>query len=189
MNPSTTTSYSSFSRHLHWVIAIGFLCTWAAGYYMVSFEDYGIYSIHKQAGLVLMLAMVVRSIYRLLQGWPAPANRYKKWEQIVAKIVHWVLLVVVLLLPFSGVVYSGASGHGVYLLGVDIIPQNVVPNGIDGGEVVKPYSAIWEQRGQTMHWVSSYAFMAIVCLHIVGALKHHLIDKDNTLKRMLYRTK
>lgn len=181
MKSTSPHTYTTFSRSLHWLIALAFLCIWAAGYYMVSNQDYAIYSLHKQAGVVLLMLMVIRAAYRLKQGWPAPANQYKQWQQRLAKLTHWALLVLVLLVPLSGIAYSGLSGHGVYLFGLDIVPTNLV----GPEQQVQAYSPIWEARAQTSHWVITYAFMGIVCVHIAGALKHHFMDRDTTLTRMI----
>lgn len=177
---STPKIYTRLARVLHWLIGLGFLGVWGLGFYMTYTEAYPLYSLHKQLGVVLLVLMGYRAIVRLKQGWPAPATVAKKWEQILARSVHWGLLVAILCVPIAGLVYSGASGHGVQLLGVDLIPSRYS----SAGEAI-PYSEYWRDTGQWLHWVLGYIFMGAIGLHIAAALKHHFVNKDSTLRRML----
>ena len=97
--------------------------------------------------------------------------------------MHWVLLIGSLAVPVTGMLYSGLSGHGLGVFGlVTLVPTNhsaLDPN------VVVPYSEYWGLVAQQTHQVIAHVLAGAIALHIAGALKHHLIDRDRTLLRML----
>ncbi|MGY3953824.1 cytochrome b, partial [Aeromonas salmonicida] len=84
----------------------------------------------------------------------------------------------------AGLCYSGAAGRGVALFGWFIIPMN--PDINDPANVI-PYSESIRDIAHTVHVYLPYIMLAMLLAHIVGALKHHLLDKDLTLLRMLGR--
>jgi cytochrome b561 len=83
-------------------------------------------------------------------------------------------------MPLAGMIYSGASGNGFGIFGLELVPHNYA----EDGQVIA-YSEAWRDAGQTAHRYLGYALMTLIVLHIAGALKHHFIDRDQTLKRML----
>lgn len=178
---TTTQNLSLATRSFHWLIAIIFLFLWALGFFMATNERYDLYSIHKQAGVILASLMVFRTIYRLWVGWLPAASHYKSWEQRAAKVSHWLLLIAVLLVPASGMLYSGASGHGFGVFGWWMVPSNYTGE----NHQVIAYSETWADFGLQAHALLTKLFIGLVALHIAAALKHHFIDKDSTLTRML----
>lgn len=170
------------SRLLHWLVGLGFIILTGIGIYMANMEAWNLYSIHKSLGIILFAVILLRVIWRFKQGWPKPVSQYKKVEQFLSKVVHWTLLVGTLAMPISGMLYSGLSGHGFDIFGwvlVDHIPDPNNPN-----EVLprhEYFSALSEQTHEVLGYTLSFA----IVLHIAGALKHHFVDKDRTLLRML----
>ncbi len=167
-----------WSLNLHWIIALGILILLATGFYMSSYQAYALFDWHKTLGVFISALLLVRIVYRLRVGWPEPGGRYKAWEHQLSRLVHWCLLLGIVALPISGFMYSGLGGHGVPFLGWELIPSRH----IDG--VAQPYSALWSGVGKTAHTALGWLLLALIVLHIVGALKHHIIDRDDTLKRM-----
>lgn len=181
---STATSLSTTTRLLHWLVAllmIGLLCV---GFAMATFEIYALYPLHKAVGVLALLLIVPRAVRRLLQGWPAPVRHYPAWEHGLAVLMHWVLLLGTLLMPLSGLVMSAAGGHGVDVFGFELFAAQ--PDPARPGEVL-PLNATAAGIGHTLHWLAGYAVAAAVVLHVAGALKRHVLDKDRTLLRMLGR--
>lgn len=170
---------------LHWLVGIGILCLLFVGIYMAENEVYALYPIHKSFGILLFPVILVRVVWRLKSGWPTPVGIYSKVEQVLSKIVHWILLLLTMLMPVTGMLFSGASGHGFALFGLVIVPANHSTTKPD--EVI-PYNASMADIGSTMHEVFGYVLLCAILLHVVGALKHHFVDKDATLRRMLGRS-
>ena len=167
---------------LHWLVAIVMISMLTLGAYMSLLEAYGVYDIHKSIGVLVFPLLLARVLWRLKQGWPKPLSRYSTIEHLLAKLTHWGLLIGIIALPITGMLYSGASGHGFGIFGLTIVPSNDHPT--EAGQVL-PYHAPLSIIGETAHEWLGYSLMVLLMLHIAGALKHHLIDGDGTLKRML----
>lgn len=175
-------AFSKTTLSLHWVTAIVVMSLMGLGAYMSLTETHGLYDIHKSIGVLVFPLLLARAAWRLKQGWPEPLHPYSVIEQRLAKFTHWALLLGVILLAITGMMYSGFSGHGFGIFGLQIVPTNYHPS--EPGQVI-PYSELLSVAGETAHECLGYGLIAIVGLHIAGALKHHLIDGDGTLKRML----
>lgn len=173
---------SKTSRVLHWLIALGMTGMLCVGIVMTENELWNLYDLHKSAGLLLSVLILCRVIWRAMNGWPQPAGNYRPIEKFLGKITHWGLIVGSVLIPVSGMMHSGFSGHGFGIFGLEIVKENPDPQRIH--EVIP----IWEagyKFGQVAHQYISYLLIFLLVLHIAGALKHHVIDKDKTLLRML----
>jgi len=179
-----THAFSRKTVWLHWLVAVVMLPMLAIGIYMSLAEAYGLYDIHKSIGLLALPLLAARAAWRLRQGWPRPLGRYRASERWLAKAIHWCLLLGTLALPLSGMLYSAASGHGFGIFGVTLVPANQDPS--DPDEVI-PYSQLLSVLGETAHEWVGYGLVVILLLHVAGALKHHLVDRDGTLRRMLGR--
>jgi cytochrome b561 len=173
---------SKTSVRLHWLVAIIMIPMLALGTYMALFEVYDLYDIHKSIGVLVFPLLLARVLWRLKQGWPESLHHYAAIEQFLAKVTHWALLLGLIALPITGMIYSGASGHGFGIFGLPVFPANYHPTEI--GQVI-PYSEQLSIIGETAHEWIGYGLMVMLTLHIVGALKHHVIDGDGTLRRML----
>ncbi|MES2673489.1 MAG: cytochrome b [Pseudomonadota bacterium] len=165
---------------LHWIVALGIITLALIGLYMTANEAWSLYPYHKSFGLILFPIIVIRVIWRLKQGWPVAVSRYSAVEHSLAKMTHWLLLILIFLMPLAGMIYSGASGHGFGIFGLELVPHNYT----EDGQAIA-YSEVWRDAGQTAHRYIGNALMVLIALHIAGALKHHFVDRDATLKRML----
>lgn len=167
---------------LHWIIALTIIALTGIGFYMSWYEFYPLYDWHKSFGVVIFLLVLVRVWWRIRNGWPTPVREYPALEHRLAQVTHWVLIVSTVLMPVSGMMYSGLGGYGVKVFGWVLIPGN---HNADGE--AEPFHAGLSQLGAFLHEWLGYVLAVAIILHIVGALKHHLFDKDRTLLRMLGR--
>jgi cytochrome b561 len=170
------------TRSLHWVIAICFIALISVGSYIANTETWALYSLHKSMGIILFVVILLRVGWRIKQGWPTPAGEYQKIEQLMAKVTHWVLLLGSMAMPITGMLYSGMGGHGFGIFGWTIVKGNYDP--ANPGQVI-PYSELLSAFGEQAHEIIGYTLAVAIVLHIAGACKHHLVDKDRTLLRML----
>ncbi|MCV6626106.1 MAG: cytochrome b/b6 domain-containing protein, partial [Cellvibrionaceae bacterium] len=113
--------------------------------------------------------------------WPAAAGDYSKIEHLTAKFIHWTLIIGTVLLPVSGMMMSGAGGHGLGIFGLELLAENFDPN---NPEEVIPYSETLAGLGHELHGLGGDLMIIAIVLHVVGALKHHILDKDGALRRM-----
>lgn len=168
---------------LHWLVGWTIIGLLGLGLYMVEYEAYEFYDLHKSLGTLIFVAVVIRAWRRVRQGWPEPVGQYSSAEQLLSKLVHYILLIGSVMIPLSGIVMSAASGWGLSVFGLELIPVNEDP--VTGD--VTAFSETLDELAYNVHGLASNLVIASVVLHIVGALKHHFIDKDSTLKRMIGR--
>lgn len=174
-SPST---YGVISRINHWLIAIAMIGMLAFGLYL----EYGglersargpLIGIHRSIGVLVLVYGLWRVAWRLLEGFPPPASATgPSWQESAAKFAHWSLLAGVLIMPLSGIAFTVFRGRSIDVFGWFTLPAQA--------EIPWIVSVASE-----MHSVAGKAITLIVIIHIGAALKHHFIDKDPTLDRML----
>ncbi len=182
MKLDTPNQLSRATLALHWVVGLTMIGLLALGVYMVELETRSLYFWHKSFGFVIFFVIVMRVVWRLKNGWPTPVGEYRHIQHLVAKSVHWALLLGSIFMPISGFLMSSLGGHGVEVFGLEIVTRNPDP---ENPRKVLPYNEAFGILFHSIHHWLGYFVIATLALHISGALKHHLVDKDSTLKRML----
>ncbi len=169
---------------LHWIVAVLIIGMLALGIYMDETEAHALYPIHKSIGLVALMFIAWRVVWRWRNGWPEPAAGHQPWERGLARVTHWVLIVGMLLFPLSGITMSIAAGAGLPFFGLELVAPNIDP--ANPQKLIALDEGITKLAAQT-HGFLATLFLVLITLHVLGALKHHLLDKDRTLLRMLGR--
>ncbi len=177
---SAKNNWDAISRLNHWIIALAMIAMLVFGVYLEEFVPRGpqkgaLIDLHKEIGVLVLIFGLWRVGYRLLRGFLADAAPMPKWQSVSAKLVHWVLLFSVIALPVSGLLGSYFGGRDVDVFGLYTI--------LSAAETNKAASEMLKG----MHGVFGKVTIFALILHVFGALKHHLIDKDATLKRMIGR--
>ncbi len=178
---SKTSSASAVTLFFHWSVTLVVIGMLSLGFYM-SRETAFLYPIHKSIGFLALFLIAARLVWRLVEGRLVPVAEHKAHERFLATITHWFLLIATLLMPVSGVVMSVAGGRGLQLFGLELVAANISP--VDPSKVLALNEFLAGVAHET-HEYLPYVLIAAIVLHIVGALKHHVIDKDATLNRML----
>lgn len=180
----TVQQFSHLSLILHWLVGVGIIALLAVGVYMQENEVYSLYPIHKSIGAILLLFILARIFWRIYNGWPQAVadSSYRTIEHNLAKTILWVLIIGSLAMPLSGMLMSIAGGHGLYVFGFEVIANNPNPE-LPNKDLA--LNASVAKIAHQMHFIIGYIMIGAVLLHILGAFKHHRIDKDSTLKRML----
>lgn len=176
----TDQKFSRLTITLHWLVGITIMVLIGVGIYMTNNKVYSLYPTHKSIGILIFSLVLVRVVWRLMNGFPKPVGNYSSVEHILAKVVHWVLLIGTIMFPISGMMMSGAGGHGLYVFGVELLASNYNA----AGEAVA-LNAELAEKAHNMHGILPKVMIVAIVLHVAGALKHHIIDKDGTLRRML----
>lgn len=178
MTDSQSGTYGAVSRANHWIVSISFFAMLAVGFYLefggLTREARGpIMALHKATGTALLAFVTWRVIWRLRQGFPAPAaGNMPGWQVLASKAVHWGLLAAIVIMPLSGVLGSLFGGRPIDIYGLFMIPP------FEKNEAIKSAAGF-------AHMVTAYALVGLISVHVAAAIKHHLIDKDGTLVRML----
>lgn len=176
MNPSLQ-RYTGVAIALHWLIAAAILGTFLLGQYMTNLQlspaKLKLYSYHKWIGVTIFLLVLVRIAWRLAHRPPLPPASMPAWQHSAASIAHFFLYALTLAIPVSGWLMSSASGFQVVYLGVIPIPD-LLAKSKDAAEQLK-------QLHEALNWL----MVLVVAMHVAAALKHHLMDRDDVLRRML----
>lgn len=170
--------YTKTAMLLHWLTALLIVSGFALGVTMVDIPGLTptklkYFSWHKWIGITVLGLACVRLLWRLTHPAPAHPNAMPAWQKKAASGLHHLLYVLIFAVPISGYFYSLAAGVPVVYLG--IIPLPVL---IESNQELKPIL-------KTMHYILNMTLLAGVGLHVLAALKHHFIDRDGLLKRML----
>lgn len=182
MQQDTPTKFSPITLTLHWIVGLTIIGMLAVGIYMEEEGVYELYPIHKSIGFILLFFIIARVVWRIKNKWPVPAAPRAGWEHKLALLVHWVLILSTLLMPISGLMNSVLGGHGLSVFGLEIFAPNF---SVDDPGKTLPINYELSKLGAAIHVYVGYTLIAAIVLHVAGALKHHLVDKDGTLKRML----
>lgn len=169
------------SRGLHWLIAFVMIGMIIFGLYITNTESWSLMGTHKSIGTLIFVFVVWRLILRLTCGFPTPLGNPPFLQHLLAMIVHWVLLLGTVLFPLSGMVMSAMGGRGLSVFGTELVAVNIV----DGKPA--PLNESLEGLAHTIHEVLVPVMIVAIVLHIIGALYHHFIVKDDTLRRMTGR--
>ena len=169
---------------LHWLVGGMMIALLATGIYMENTEAFSLYPWHKSFGVLIILFALARIAWRVKRGWLTPVADYTIIEKRLATMVHYLLIISTLLMPLSGIIMSAASGHGVDLFGLELVARNPDPANPQAVIAVNERIA---GMGHTLHGVGGKLLLASLILHLAGALKHHWVDRDATLMRMVGR--
>lgn len=161
---------------LHWLIALAMIGSVIFGLYLEDLprspEKGALIGIHKSVGMLILLAAALRIVWRSYKGFPGPMSEPTLMQRRVAGAVHFVLLAATIYMPLSGVMMSVGGGHPVGIFGLELIA---------GG----PENELLGDIGHLIHGFGKNLLILAVLLHVAGALKRSLLDRDGTMQRML----
>jgi cytochrome b561 len=193
----TPSRYTKTAIILHWLIAIFIALMFVLGWYMAELPkeapkqmaydlfDLGVYTwqvaeeisprtfyfnLHKSLGLTVLALIVLRILWRITHKPPAALSSYKAIEKKVATATHHSLYLLMLAVPVTGLTMAINSKYGVKWFGIDVIA------GLDN----KPVRDFFE----CTHEFVGIVLLVLIGIHLLGALKHKFIDKDDTMSRM-----
>ena len=177
---NTPSRYGLISIALHWLVALTVFGLFALGYWMVGLDYYsGWYKtapeLHKSIGILLFVVMLGRMLWRRISPPPASLPEHDRLTRLGARCGHAFLYLGLFVLMLSGYLISTADGRGIGVFGLFAVPATItgIPNQEDVAGLVHEY----------LGW----ALVIFAALHALAALKHHFIDRDRTLSRMLGR--
>ena len=170
--------YTVTARAFHWISAIMVFALFGLGVWMRTLDYYHPWyqpapDLHKSAGILLVVLILARLVYRLYQRPPAPLTTHKPWEVKLAHATHFLLYGALAVIFVSGYLIATSEGRGIMVFDLFSVPA-----------LIEPFTDQEDIAGEIHEWVA-YGLMGLVGLHIIGALKHKFIDKDDTVKRML----
>ncbi len=172
-----TPHYTPVAKTLHWLMAILLFGLLALGFTMtdlpLSPRKLQLYSWHKWAGVTVFLLLLARLAWRATHRPPPLPDHMPKVMQFAAHAGHALLYGLMIAIPLSGWLMSSAKGFQTVWFGVLPIPDLLEKNQELGNLL------------QTVHLSLNLLLVAVLAGHIGAALKHHFIDRDDVLTRML----
>jgi len=171
---------------LHWAIAALIIFDLILGSIMESFPQsirFMLVRTHATAGLLVLLLLVLRVMWRITHRPPPFADDMPAWERLLAHLAHYALYGLMLAMPLIGLAILSAHpprpGQGIALLG----PLQVPPIGFIS-RWQDPFQKAMHERFVGAHSVGAWIILGLLLLHVAGALKHQWIDKHAELARM-----
>lgn len=175
---NTANRFGVVTIGIHWLVAIAVFSLFGLGYWMVDLSYYDDWyktgpGIHRSIGILLLVVMVVRLVWRFVNPVPRPLPSHSRFEVLAAHGAHLLLYVLLFVAMISGYLISTADGSFISVFDWFEVPS--VTGQIKG----------LEDTAGFVHYWSTWALVVLAGLHGLAALKHHFIDRDDTLRRML----
>ena len=172
-----STHYTATAKLIHWLMATLLFGLLALGCYMTDLpfspQKLQLYSWHKWAGVTVFLLLIFRLLWRLKNPPPPLPESMPKATQWVAHAGHFALYALMAAIPLSGWLMSSAKGFQTVWFGVLPLPD-LLSKDLLVAEVLK-------EVHETLNWV----LVSLVIGHAAAAIKHHVVERDGVLTRML----
>jgi cytochrome b561 len=171
--------YSSVAIAFHWVIGLMMIATALGGLLHESFgkeAEEPIIGLHMASGLTILVLSLARLGWRLGHRPPPLAPTLKRWEVGLAHATHWTFYLLMMVMPLSGwaMVSTSKQDWGLSVFGLFDAPFMPFKDN-------KPLGGIMHET----HEILGFLVLGMIALHIAAAIKHHFLDGDNTVERML----
>jgi cytochrome b561 len=174
---STSERWGSVAKAFHWLMALMLIGLLLVGWWMTdlpnSRDKFEIYALHKSTGLTVLMLVVFRILWRVLDPTPTLPPNTPRWQRLSAKLSHVALYAVMLAMPLSGWLYNSASNFPLKWFDLIKLPALSGPD--------RELKAL----AGDLHEALAITLVVLLTVHIGAALKHHFIDRDSIVRRML----
>ncbi|MDW8479220.1 MAG: cytochrome b [Xanthomonadales bacterium] len=161
---------------IHWLTVAGILFMGVLGLYMkalpIGAEKVRLYALHKSIGISLLALTLLRLLWRVLNPRPS-LPPMPRWQRLAAHASHGLLYLLLLAVPLAGWVMNSAANFPLVWFGILELPAIAAPS--------QPLRALAGQLHEALFW----SLVLLALLHAAAAFKHHLVDRDEVLRRML----
>jgi cytochrome b561 len=168
--------YTTLAIALHWIVALLVVVQIAWGWLMqeIPKQPPGLradaFNVHKSLGLTILALMLVRLGWRIAHP-PPPLPPLPPWQRRLARANHALLYAALIVMPVAGYLGSVFSGYPVKLYGM------MLPAWGSKDDAIKSAMSV-------VHLATSWVLVAAIALHLAGAAKHALVDRDGLVRRM-----
>ncbi|MFA0811702.1 cytochrome b [Microbulbifer epialgicus] len=172
------TRYGWVAIALHWLMAPAIIGLFALGWWMRQLSYYDPWyqqapNIHKSIGILLLILLAVRLLWRLVNIAPRAEPSTPRWQMLAATTTHSLIYILLLAIMLSGYLISTADGQAITVFSWFSVPATIqnLPN--------------QEDISGSFHEILAWTLMALITIHALAALKHHFINRDSTLLKIL----
>ncbi|MEW6999187.1 cytochrome b [Colwelliaceae bacterium BS250] len=178
MITNTANKYGLITKIFHWFSGLAIIATFALGFWMVDLTYYSSWyktapHWHKSIGILLLMLTIVRLVLKYKQVKVQPISEHSAFIKKSSSATHKLLYLLMFIAFFSGYLISTADSRSIEVFNLFSVPG--------AGELFSNQ----EDIAGLIHEYVAYSLISLALIHALGALKHHFIDKDDTLKRML----
>ena len=171
------TSYNGVAKALHWLILAlliaQFSFAWTMPHIGRNTPVTTLISLHFTFGVIIIAVAIVRLLWRLTHAEPPPEDGIPPWQTASARVVHWLLYILLFVVPILGWMNASYRGMPVVMFGLEL-PQ-----------LIAARAPGWGWTGDIHVFLATYAMLGVVGLHVAAALYHYFVRRDRVLQRML----
>lgn len=170
--------YGATSILLHWLVALTVFGLFGLGFYMVELDYYdpwyrSLPHLHRSIGILLFMVMLLRVLWRFTNPVPRSLPSHARWEVVGAHLAHAALYLLIFVAMASGYLITSADGSSIQVFDWFAVPS-----------ITGDRKGLEDIAGAVHYW-STWALVLLAGVHGLAALKHHFLDRDDTLRRML----
>jgi cytochrome b561 len=175
---NTLTRYGAVAQLFHWVIVVLIITQFVLGLRADGLPQFSIarlqlLALHKSFGITVLGLAILRLIWRLFNPVPPMPPRTPRWQELAAQVSHFLLYALIFITPLLGWLMSSA-----YAVSVSWFKLFTLPN------LIGPNKSAFEVLRESHH-VVAYTLAVIALVHAAAGIKHHFVDRDDVLRRML----
>jgi cytochrome b561 len=169
--------YTGTAKTLHWTILVllitQFTVAWIMPHIGRNTVPGTLINLHFSVGVIILAVAIVRLGWRFTHGEPAPLDGVPPWQMASARVVHWLLYLLLFVLPILGWANASWRGFPIIMFGLQL--PKLLPTRAPG----------WDWTGDVHALLAYYVLLTLVGLHVLAALYHYFIRRDGVLQRML----
>jgi len=178
MVESKRAGYDPVAKSLHWLVLALLIAQFTFGWTMPhigrTVPSSALIDWHVWLGVTILLVALMRLLWRLTHSEPELEAGIPLWQTTTARIIHWLLYVLLFALPILGWMNASWRGMPVTILGVLELPK-----------LLSTRTPGWAWTGDVHAIIADYVLLPLVGLHVAAALYHYLVRRDGVLQRML----
>ncbi len=174
MLKNTNNTYGSVAKFFHWFMMFFIICLLILGSFLKDLNSPQVYYMHKTIGFAMLIMLVFRLIWRLMNPTPAYNANLPKWMHLLAHLTHYTFYLLIFCIVLSGFFGSNASMRPVSFLFMFDMPL-----------IFKEANFALSKFLFAAHGFLASALICLICAHVGAALYHHFIRKDDVLINML----
>jgi cytochrome b561 len=177
--------YTTVAVILHWLIAV-MLAGQIFGGWLAADEStpraqaFQLFQLHKSFGLTILALSVARLVWRLSHKVPPMPETMAGWERAAARGVHFLFYVLIIAMPLSGWALISSAPYTVTTMYFGLFEVPLLPV-LSGSLRGKEIHELLESAHSALVWIT----IGLLLLHVGAALKHHFVNRDGVLARML----
>jgi cytochrome b561 len=169
--------YTGTAKALHWLIVAlliaQFTFAWTMPHIGRNTPITTLISLHFTFGVTILAVALVRLLWRLGHGEPEPEDGMRPWQITITRIVHWLLYILLLVVPVLGWINASWRNMPVVMFGLEL------------PKLIAARTPGWQWTGDVHGLLANYAMLILIGLHVVVGVYHYFIRRDGVLQRML----